>query len=216
MNLDAMIHNTTNLNDKYEALQNTVINILDRHAPKKQKTIKKTDFHCMTTRLRKAILIQNQFRNKFFTHRSLHFLAMYRKHRNNVTLIKKEEIRKYFEEKCQGNTKNKDFWRAFKPVFSETKTKVENIPIKEDNNIITDCKEVCKLFNRFFREIGSEIGNIEDNNKPIDDILSDYANHTSVKIISTKINHLHSKFEFKHVTELSSKKASGYDEIPLK
>ena len=73
MNLDAMIHNIINLNDKYEVLQNTVINILDRHAPKKQKTIKKTDFHCMTKRLRKAILIWNQFRNKFFTHRSCTF-----------------------------------------------------------------------------------------------------------------------------------------------
>ena len=89
MNLDAMIQNKINLNDKYEVLQNTVINILDRHAPKKQKTIKITDFHCMTKRFRKAILIRNQFRNKFFTHRSLHFQAMYRKHRNNVTLIKK-------------------------------------------------------------------------------------------------------------------------------
>ena len=79
----------------------------------------------------------------------------------------------------------------YKPVFSKTKTKVENIPIKEDNNIITDCKEVCQIFNRFFRVIGSEIGNIEDNNKSIDDILLDYANHASVKMISTKINHLH-------------------------
>ena len=38
MNLDAMIHNKINLNDKYEVLQHTVINILDRHASKKQKT----------------------------------------------------------------------------------------------------------------------------------------------------------------------------------
>ena len=129
LNLNNIIVNCSNVNDAMQFLQNTLVNALDKHAPKKQKTIKKTDFHCMTKRLKKAILIRNQSRNKFFKHRSVQCLALYRKHRNIVTLIKREEVRKYFEEKCMGGTRNKDFWKAVKPLFSRTKTKSDNVPL---------------------------------------------------------------------------------------
>ena len=112
---------------------------------KRKKVIKKNDFHCISKRLKKAKLVRNQFRNKFFKHRSNHFLAQYRKHRNAVTIIKREEIRKYFEEKCKGNTKNKEFWKAIKPIFSQSKTKLDKIPLQEGDRMVTECKEVCQI-----------------------------------------------------------------------
>ena len=64
----------------------------------------------------------------------------------------------YFTEKCKGATKNKDFWKAVKPIFSKTNTKQDNIPLRENGKIISDCSKVCNIFNTFFREIGSDIG----------------------------------------------------------
>jgi len=84
---------------------------------------------------------------------------------------------------------------------------------------------VCKIFNDFFREIGSDIGTKEDMSKTLQRIIDDYSNHPSIKIIATQINKLHRSFEFEEVNEqeivkiikkLSVKKASGYDEIPIK
>ena len=137
MNIDRQIMEN-NANDAFNILHTNLIGLLDKHAPKKSKTIRKNDFQCMSKRLKKAILIRNQMRNKFFKYRSDHHLAQYRKHRNEVTLIKREEIKKYFDEKCKGSTKNKDFWKAVKPIFSKTRTKPDDIPLKNDGEIITD------------------------------------------------------------------------------
>ena len=224
MNLENNINNY-NANEAFNELQENLITILDKHAPKKSKVVRKNDFHCMNKTLKKAILTRNQMRNKFFKYRTDHYLAQYRKHRNAVTLIKRAEIKKYFEEKCKGSTRNKDFWKAIKPIFSKTKTKSDNIPLREDDNIITDCKEVCQIFNKFFSEIGSNIGNAEDNSRPIEEIISGYTNHPSIVMIREKINLTQNNISLTDVTErdvhkiirkLSSKKASGYDEISVK
>ena len=224
MNIDRNIMEN-DANDAFNILHTNLIGLLDKHAPKKKKIIRKNDFHCMTKRLKKAILIRNQMRNKFFKHRTDHYLAQYRKHRNTVTLIKREEIKAYFTEKCKGSTKNKDFWKAVKPIFSKTKTKSDNIPLKHNDEIITDCRRVCEIFNEFFSQIGLDIGNPENNNKPVEDIIADYANHPSVTMIKTKINPTPKNANLCNITEqdvhkiiskLSSKKASGYDEIPVK
>ena len=164
-------------------------------------------------------------RNKFFKYRTDYYLAQYRKHRNAVTLIKREEIKAYFTEKCKGSTKNKDFWKAVKPIFSKTKTKSENIPLKHNGEIITDCSKVCEIFNTFFSQIGMDIGNPENNHKSVDEIIADYSQHPSVTMIKTNINNAPNNINLSKVTErdvskiiskLSSKKSSGYDEIPVK
>ena len=224
MNIDMNIIEN-NVNDAFNILHTNLIGLLDKHAPKKRKTIRKNDFHCMTKRLKKAILIRNQMRNKFFKYRTDYYLAQYRKHRNAVTLIKREEIKAYFTEKCKGSTKNKDFWKAVKPIFSKTKTKSENIPLKHNGEIITDCSKVCEIFNTFFSQIGLDIGNPENNNKSVDEIIADYSQHPSVTMIKTNINNAPNNINLSKVTErdvskiiskLSSKKSSGYDEIPVK
>ena len=225
INLEEVLFQENDVNIAFNTVQNTLVEILDRHAPKKQKIIRVKDFPCMSKRLKKAILIRNQHRNKFFKFRTNQHLAQYRKHRNNVTLIKREEIKNYFKEKCDGGTKNKDFWKAIKPIFSKTKTKQENIPLRENGQIISDCSTVCNIFNKFFREIGSDIGHKEDTSKSMNNLIADYANHQSIKIISSEINQMQRNFTFSEVSEyqimkilqkLPVKKASGYDDIPLK
>ena len=216
-----------NANEAFDILHNNLICLLDKYAPKKTKILRKNDFHCMSKALKKAILLRNQMRNKFFKCRSRYYLAQYRKHRNAVTLIKREEIKKYFAEKCQGSTKNKDFWKAVKPIFSKTKTKSDNIPLRHDNKIITDSSQVCEIFNTFFSSIGSEIGSPENNDRNVETIITGYENHPSILMIRNNIMRggTKSTTNFDEVTEwdvkrilskLSSKKASGYDEIPVK
>ena len=214
-----------NANDAFNIIHTNLIGLLDKHAPKKSRIVRKNDFHCMSKRLKKAILIRNQMRNKFFKFRTDHYLAQYRKHRNIVTLIKRDEIKTYFEEKCKGSTKNKDFWKAVKPIFSKTKTKPDNIPLRNNDEIITDCSRVCEIFNTFFSQIGADIGTPENNHKSVEEIIEHYAHHPSVIMIKTQINVALNNIKLCEITEhdvrkivskLSSKKASGYDEIPIK
>ena len=228
MNLMETLLSKQDVNASFDILQAAIVTLLDKHAPKKRKIIKLNDFPCMTKKLKKAILIRNQYRNKFFKHRSSYFLALYRKHRNLVTLLKREETKKYFEDKCKNGTSNKDFWNTVKPFFSKSKTKQESITLREGNKLITDCDKVCDIFNNFFREIGSNIGTTEENYKNMEHIISTYKDHPSIRNIMTmvqKSQDARNDFEFEDVSEadvnkiiksLSVKKSAGFDEIPVK
>ena len=218
------ISSQLNMNEAYDRFHDMLCKILDKHAPKKKIIIKKNDFHCMTKELRKAILHRNQLRNKYYKYRSNHYLSLYRVQRNKVTEIKRKEISSYFTEKCKEGTRNKDFWKAIKPLFSKSRTKSDSIPLCENGELITDDLNVCNIFNDFFRNIGSDIGFPEYNSKPLENIVFHYKDHGSVKLIRETIRQKTSRmFTFRFVTEvevrrviksLSAKKAAGYDEIP--
>ena len=95
-------------------------------------------FHCMTKTLRQAILSRNMLRNKYYKYRSNYYLSLYRIQRNRVTAIKRKETSKYFQDKCKMGTKNKDFWKAVKPLFSKSRTKSDSIPLRENCEIESD------------------------------------------------------------------------------
>ena len=210
----------------YDSLQGIITTVLDKHAPKKQITIRKKDFHCMSKELKKAILYRNRLRNKYYKFRSAHYLTLYKVQRNHVTELKRKAVSSYFEAKCKTGTRNKDFWKAVKPLFSKSRTKTDSIPLREDGEIVSDDAEVCNIFNKFFRNIGSDIGFPEDNDRPCNEIIQSYQEHESIKLIKRSIRKNDSRnFVFRFVSEaeirkvvktLSVKKASGYDEIPAK
>lgn len=227
INLPMCVMSATGVNDAYDIMQRELRNLLDKHAPKKQKIIKKNDFHCMSKELRKAMYQRNRLRNKYFKFRSNDYLTLYKIQRNKVTAIKRQTTSKYFEEKCKEGTKNKDFWKAVKPIFSKSRTKADTIPLRENGEIVTDEQTVCKIFNTFFQSIGSEIGSPENNDGSPQEIIHHYDSHSSVKMITDSIkgDSNRNTFIFRFVSErdvaktissLSVKKAAGYDELPAK
>ena len=164
---------------------------------------------------------------KYYRYRSNYYLALYRYQRNVVTSIKRNEIKKYFQDKCNAGTSKKDFWKSIKPFFSKSRTKTDSIPLREGEEIITDDQRVCNIFNKFFQKIGYDIGNPEDTQKPFEEILKDYDEHESIdKIKSLRFGRrAQQDFTFKFISErevikvmksLSTNKAVGYDEIPAK
>ena len=185
--LSQAVMSSTDADSAYDTLQETLCNLLNRHAPKIIKIIKRNDFHCMSKELRKAMLYRNRLRNKYYKFRSNHYLAMYKVKKNHVNLLKRKEIGKYFQEKCKSGNRNKDFWKTVKPLFSKSRTKSDSIPLREDGDIITDEQNVCNIFNEFFQLIGSNIGTPENNEKPLNEIIAQYGEHSSVKCIKEKI-----------------------------
>ena len=224
MDLSNAIDSCTDVNSAYDMMHSNLCTLLDKHAPKKVKIIRKNDFHCMSKELRKEMLYRNRLRNKYYKFRSNHYLMLYRAQRNKVNAKKRSEISKYFQEKCKLGTRNKDFWKAVKPLFSKSRTKSDSIPLRENGEIVSDDQKVCGIFNSFFQSIGSDIGLPENNEKPLHDIIDQYQTHSSIKCIKEKINtSKSSKFLFrfvaeretlKYIKQLSVKKAAGYDEIP--
>jgi len=225
MDLSKEICSWENVETAFSKFHDILHNIINKHAPLKTKIIRRNNFHCMTRELRKAILVRNQLRNKYYRYRTNRSLLLYRHQRNKVTAIKRKEINKYFKDKCKMSKNNKEFWKVIKPFFSKSKTETESIVLREDDKIVNDDKIVCNIFNTFFQNIGYDIGTPEDNNKPLGDIINSYKHHDSIEQIKKHINSDGRRFILRFITErevrkiiksLASNKASGYDDIPVK
>jgi len=140
--------------------------------------------------------------------------------RNLKTKVKREAIQTYFNERCGGGPKSKDFWVTIKPFLSSKSTNKSsnNIILKENDSLVSDQTSVCELLNTFYVNIAKNIG--------IDSSTSNCENHPSIVKIENQMERLpdfNSNINFKHVTpstvekllkESNPKKATGCDNIP--
>ena len=67
--------------------------------------------------------------------------------------------------------------------------------------VVSDDLEVCETLNEFFRNIGSNIGRNENNEKSIHEIINDERNHESIKMIDKMRKQKNKTFTFKFVSE---------------
>ncbi len=69
-----------------------------------------------------------------------------RKQRDKTTVIRKETIRSYFLSKCNPRGKSKDFFDAIRRFLSKKSKIRRTIMLKENENYVTDIKDLCKIF----------------------------------------------------------------------
>ena len=170
-------------------------------------------------------------RNRCYRHRTEYNWNKYKIQRNYVTSLRKKSIRNYFRNKCEQNNSKDNFWKIMIPFLSDKNNKSnENIILRENDNVLTNPKEVSECFNDFYINIASQIGFSdtvpcdENGNILLNEILHKHKNHESVVTIKTYRNRT-DIFNFKHVNvndvckiikTLDVKKAMGYDNIPAK
>ena len=113
--------------------------------------------------------------------------------RNIKTQTERESFSVYFQERCGGGPKSKDFRPTIKPFLSQKSTvKIDNnIIFNEGESLIADQTQVCERLNTFYVNIAQRIG--IDCDTPVND------EHPS--IIRIMINANVSDFEFSLVTE---------------
>ena len=207
----------------FNMYHNHIISIFNKHAPLKEKRIKAGHFPFMTKELKQAIYQRNMMRNKYYKYKTSHYHVLYKEKRNIVNSIKRNLTTTYIKEKCHSGVRSKDFWPTMKPFFSKSSLIGDDIILRESDRLITDEQELCETFNTFFVQIGNDIGTQENMNRPIQEIINDYNNHPSITIINSTKPIRECSFKFlpttqetiiKIITEMETKKSSGYDDIP--
>jgi hypothetical protein len=199
-----------------------LIDVIDKHAPMKQRVLKYKPVPYMNAELRKAIFKRNMIRNKFKKYGKL-FWEENRRMRNRVAALRKKSIRSYFSEKCANI--DKSFWKTISPFMTNKSARnSENIILHEGDKIVNDDKEVANIFNEYFVNIASAIGS----NKSVDSVdaaIFEHAEHPSIVKIAKEFNHKKESFAFKAVSpsviraklkNINSNKSTGYDDIPGK
>ena len=124
------------------------------------------------------------FYNKFQTINSKKNWEAYRQQRNYVTKLKKQSINNYFIERCTGGNRCKDFWPTVKPFLTNKGCLIQkDIILQENNNILTDQKEISEVFNNFFVNVAKNIGDpniiIDETHPSINAINEKYSNTTN-------------------------------------
>ena len=149
--------------------------ILNTHAPLKQKKKRSKHTSFMNSRLKKAVMNKHRLWRRYKKYPSWKTWEQYRLQRNIVTSIRKTSIRSYFKKRTERGPKNSDFWPTVKPFLTNKGAMgTQDLMIEHDNKIITDPKNVADIMNSFYVNIAGHIGQ--------DFTVTEYTNVTDVTL----------------------------------
>ena len=164
--------------------------VLDSHAPQKQKTIRGNNQPFMNKTLSKAFMDRARLKNMYLKNPNTESKLAYTRHKNFCTNLLKREKRNYYNNLDTKIFKNnKTFWERVKPLFSEKSMIKHNIRLNENGITITDKKEVAEILNNYFLdsvenlEVERHLPKIsfDDESKDyIEDIVEKFKNHPSI------------------------------------
>ena len=232
--------NSEDPNVIYESLVQKFQNIIDKHAPLKQKTVRGNQAPFMNKTLRKAIYTRSRFKNNLNKNPTDDNKIKYKKQRNLCVNLRKKAIKQHIRKVTDsGIVENKTFWKVIKPfITNKNGLSNNNITIIQNNSIITDDKELTSLFNDHYINIVEKTtgvkpfclsdGNFNNKDELICDIISRYKNHPSIVKVKEMILHndaFSQLFNFKEISqtevqmlfnELDTNTSTGEDKIPPK
>ena len=210
------------IDDIYWAHERLLSEVVDIHAPIKERKTQTKKPSYMNGELRRAVYKKHMLFNKYKKCRTSLNWDNYRKQRNLVTKIKKQSMRVYFYERCAGGPKSKDFWPTIKPFLSKKGSDGGNeVILCENEKIVSDQTEVCNIFNKYFVNVAKDIGK----NSP--QYNQDFSDHPSIEKImeNNPSKDPKDQFSFKPTTEtyvhkvisnFNIKKSTGVDKISAK
>ena len=165
---------------------------LEKHAPSKTRYIRANQAPYMNKKSCKEIMKRSRLRNKFLNTKSDLDAKACNKQRNYVvSLLRKEKKEFYDNLNTSVLTENKTFWKTVKPFLTEKSKKVSKITLIEDNQIISQDKQIANIFNEYF--ISIPMLNMPTNQEfeysdspeedPLLRIIGKYQNHPNIKLI---------------------------------
>ena len=224
-------------NDAYFAV---LVEVLDKHAPLKTKSIRANDQPFVTKQLRKEHMKRTRLRNKFKKNSSETNKRSYNLQRNLCVKLLKKTKTSYFENLKPSNiSDNKNFWTTVKPMFSEKAASAESITLIENNKIVSVDQEVAEIFNSYFSNAVKSL-NIEnyehfsfdeyflckekENEDLIFRAIEKYKDHPSIQKIKENVPQ-NASFSFKstdiktvikEIGNLDESKSTPIESIPAK
>ena len=222
-------------------MTNFFLEVVNKHAPVKKKTVRGNHASFVNKELRKAIDTGSRLRNKMCQNPVSKNISAYKKQRNKFASLRRQCIKQNLAKITEKHiTANKESWNFIKPFLTNKGfSKNSGITLKNKREIITDEKKLVDLFNSHYINIVEISSGIKpetisstcnmNGTDGIQYIVNLYKDHPSIKLIKKKIipdsNKNQEIFSFKPTTvdhakkllnEIDTKKALGIDTIPPK
>ena len=192
----------------------------------------------MNRDLRKGIYTRSRLQKKLKKYASRENETKLKQQRNKCVSLRKKAIRNHFKNATSnGLVSNQDFWNLVKPCLSNKGGGLHgtDITLVKEDKIITDDKELVKVFNDHYINIvekssGKKPSSIAEYALSSDDrfmvrlILQQYQNHRSALAIIQSVENPFNTFSLHEVSTdvlrllraMHDKKFTGEDKIPPK
>ena len=140
-NLNAEIITQSNYLEKdgIEAFSAICCEVLNKHAPQKQRYLRCNHKPFINAEISKEIMIRSRMRNRFLKHRSDENRRLFQKQRNKCASLLRKVKKEYFSSLNISKVEdNKSFWKIVKPFLSNKTISSEKKPLIDDEELITD------------------------------------------------------------------------------
>ena len=138
-------------NGDFDRFKFIVNNLLESHAPMKEKYIRRNQAPFMNKSVRKAIMVRTKLLNKFRKENSFINELEYKRQRNFcTTLIKKTKKNFYNNLNAKPISDNKSFWKTVKPSFTKKTLKDEKIVLVGNDTTFSDESKIAEIFRSYF------------------------------------------------------------------
>ena len=183
-------------NISYDNLTKSFLNVLNKYAPIKQKTIRGNHAPFMNKHLSKEIYIRSKLKNTFQKFPTTENWEIYKKQRNKCVNLRKKSIKMFFKDKIPQCTSSKLFWKTIKP-FLTNKGFIENnkITLLNGETVIDNDQNISEIFNNHYINIVEKSGKIKpnplsassNNSKLLVRIKNSFKNHESILRIKSSV-----------------------------
>ena len=234
------LENSGTANKDYEEFKRIFMDILNKHAPKKEKLIRGNTAPFMNKTLSKSFMQRAKLKRKFNKNPTEENHQIYKKQRNYCSNLLKKVKKEYYNSLDINIFKdNRTFWTNVRPLFSDKmKGRYNEIILIENDQVISETNLVADKLNNYFLDVIESLG-IEShssilNTEPkendiinlnqLDKIISRYKNHPSILKIKENVK-IQEKCSFskptvesveKTLLSLDTKKATIENDIPIK
>ena len=122
--------------------------VLNYHAPLKQKSVRGNHAPFMTRELSKTIMNKSKVKNSYVKGLSRKNFVAYKKAKNKCNSLTRKAKMKFFKEATKsGMMSNRTFWKTVKPSLTNKGCMTNGcINIEKDGDIVRDEKVLCGMF----------------------------------------------------------------------
>ena len=173
---------------------NRFLEVVNVHAPLKTKIVRGNDAPFVDKQLRKGIYTRTRLKNKIHRNPSKENKMAYKKQRNFCVSLRRKCMKNYLKKLTEkGLTNNKSFWKFMKPFLKNKGfTGNKDITLIHQNKIISDEKQLTKLFNSYYINVVEKSSDTKTfkniSVQSVRDIVNSYKNHPSIVKIKQVVN----------------------------
>ncbi len=188
------------------------LNILDRHAPIREKRVKsKPNVPWLTSTIKKQVRERDRLKSLAIRHKSDNYWNAYKTLRNRVTDALRETKAAYYKgefEKVKHDPKQA--WKTVNKILNRKQESREINCLETQRGQISHPAELAECFNNYFTDIGPDIAkNIDSGDRNFKDYITTTSSSFNFQTVSESN-------VYRLLLSLNPRKSTGIDKIPAK